>query len=203
MVFDLVGAVSPPWPLQVRVRRLLNSAYMQVVADYGLIQKSADLAFTAGDPFVDLPADFLKAMSVRAGGRVLRMVSDAEWAAYEAGDVQWGASTDGPSVWVLANPSQIMVWPAPSESTSTGGVLRYVAEATEMASDSDEPSVLPETWHDLLAWIVISQVGPTDQVKAHAAGVVNLQRSSLGVHVADRGGDDSSRITLRGYPGRG
>lgn len=203
MVYDLMGVTTPPWPLQVRVKSLLNQKYLRVVAESHLSDTRANLAFVAGVPEVSLPAGFLEVRSIRAGGVVLRMASDAEFAALRAGESAYGAAAMGPQVWVLKDPGQILVWPAPTESTLTGAELLYASVVTKMSLDTDVPAALPEPWHDLLAWMVLSEVGGTDQEKMQAASIVGDMRGGLVRHLGSRGGRGAGRIKLTGYPSRG
>lgn len=202
MVYDLMGVTTPPWPLRVRTKSLLNQVYMRTIAENRLNAGRASLAFTAGDPMVTLPAGVLEVRTIRAGGTVLRMASDVEMARHEAGDVTFGVVGDGPQVWTLVAPDRIMVWPAPTVTDPAGAELLYTLVVPKMSAETDVPSALPEPWHDLLAWMVVSQLASDPQDRAQAQVTVQDMRTGLAEHVADRGGDDTFRIKLVGYPGR-
>ena len=200
-VYDLLGVTVPPWPLQVRAKALINQAYMRFTAESHLRSEVASVAFVPGDPFIQVPADFLEVRSIRVDGTVLRLAADSELADLHATMFTGGDGGGGPRVWVLMGPGNIALWPAPGSGVSEIELV-YTAVTPEMSDDSDVPSDLPVPWHPLLAWAAVAELAVSDSAKAAAASKVQEIRGGLVAHVASRGGDDSSRIKLRGYPGR-
>lgn len=199
-VYDLLGVTQPPWPLVVRTRRLLNQAYLRVAAEAKLNRDTWWVSATPNADVINKPDECLEIETVvGSGGRVLRMASLSEYHAARAA----GWATDdpgrGPVMWVSMNPWSIMVWPPAGDPD--GVEIFGTRVVTEMQDESYSPEVLPEPWHGLLAWMVVAQIGGAED-RALAQAMVADMRAGLFEHVADRGGDDTSRIKLRGYPGR-
>lgn len=202
-VYDEMGVATPSWPIQRRVVKALTQAHIRVVAEEKLNHARADLAFVANDPDVALPADFLEIRSLRRSGVVLREVTDPEYAALVAANSVSATlvAYDGPMVYAMKEPNRVTVFPTPTAAVTLGAELWYVAKITPMASGAASPDGIPEPWHELLVCMVLAKLGPVP-LRPRWLEESRELRLALHYHVAERTGDDSYRIKLKGYPGR-
>jgi hypothetical protein len=202
-VFDEMGVTTPPYNIELRVRKSLIQAHLRVVAQEKLNHAVADLPFVADDPDVPLPADFLEIRSVRRGAYVMREITDPDYAALIAGQ-QVESTTqyyDGPVSYIMREPNRLTVWPTPTSATSAGAELWYVARPAPMAVDENTPAGIPDEWHELLVYMVLAKIGP-DQKRPMALEMARQLRTDLHNHVAERTGDNTYSLQMRGYPYR-
>lgn len=208
-VLDRLAISSGDTSRVTQINGLLSREYLRIVREERLGIATADLIFTAGDPLVDLPDDLMEIITIRRGETALRPVNRERMLSLEA-DRQGSAQADDPQVYAFEAPTRIRVEPAPTENDATGATLVYVAKpasqnaapAYGLAHDDDEPALLPEEFHDLIAERVIERIAASEEEAEQVAiaGAMSASlRAGLSSSMNRRSGRASSHIRPRGY----
>ena len=158
LVLDRLSVSSSETDKVALVHLLLNQEYVRLVAEEKLAIERADLIYTADDPLVDLPDDFSQIVKITVGGAPIRPISREDLAQYE------GSVFDSEiAAYTFEAPNRIRLPWAPEADDAAGAVLTYVPRPTLLATGSDEPSVIPYEYHDILAERVIVRMGAAEE----------------------------------------
>jgi hypothetical protein len=170
----------------------LNTEYLRLAAEEGLIEKTATLTVVAGNNSVDLPDDWQRTLQIVEDGKPLRPVTALEYA-----DIN---TTGGPRrVYFPQSPERILVTPAPTTSEAQGITIIYVARPTALSGDADIPSALPLEYHDILVELVLIRAFlAEEQLELSQSAQVNAQvlLERLRAHTRMSGGDGIGKMIL-------
>ena len=175
---------------------LLNEEYSRLVVEEKLALETVDLVYTADDPLVDLPNDVSQIVHVTSAGSILRPVSREDIDTYGAQPVNTEIAA-----YAFEAPNRIRLPWAPEESDLTGAVLTYIPTPAPMTADDDEPDLIPNGYHRILAELVTAQLAANEEegflvqtAEANAARLLQGLRGLLG----RRSGIGGPTIRVRG-----
>lgn len=198
-VLERLGVSSRRTAFLTQIQGQLFREYVRQVRMHELLKDNADLVLVAGDPYVDLPDDFLKVLTVRISGVTLREVTFPELAQQRGLRVATDSSQTGTYRYVFMDPDRLYLDDAPSESSSSGtGEVFYVARPPAWSSDDDSPDALPAEFHDLLAERTIYRMAQNqEEFATHAAmalQTVGMLEAELSEELTERTGQGNNRV---------
>lgn len=200
-VLERLGVSSNRTTFSEQVKGQLFREYVRAVREFELKKDVALLALSADDPFVDVPDDFLKALTLRIGTVVLRETTDRELAQAQASRTGALAADSGLDTFTFMDPDRFYLDPAPTADADQGATLFYVVRPPAWDDDSDSPDWLPEDYHDYLAELVVSRLAlnqeefathsvaaqaNADRLRASLLDEMDLRRGRRSQHVRRR-----------------
>lgn len=190
---ERLGISSTDTSKDTEIGLYLNAAILEVVADHALKTSKADLAFTAADPLVTLPADWVRTLSIQRGTVTLQPITWEEYAEFTAGE----RSADGPLYYDQASGTKLRVLPTPGDTDATGAVIWYVQSPT-----ADDPVDIPAQFHSLPCERVVALMAAAEEaldlVRDAEARAIDLE-DRLARFLQKRVGEGSQIIPLRVY----
>ena len=199
-VQDRLGLSTGDTAKNTQIQGLLNREYDRLVALNRLSLTSASLTYSSGNAVVSLPAGLRSVEGIYTPGGNLRPVSAAKLSDYEAA-YSGSLAPSSPTFYALltaptTGAGSIRVWPAPTSSASDWRIL-YQANTTDMASDSDVPTLLPEPWHPLLAEMVAYRMAVSEEsgeVAQMTERLVTAGMAELAAYARERVGWRPQRV---------
>lgn len=187
-----LGVSSSDARMTAYINSQLNTEYLRLAAEEGLLEKTASLTVVAGNNAVDLPDDWQRTLQITQGGIPLRPVTALEYA-----DIN--ALGSPRRVYFPQSPERILVAPVPTTSEAQGLTIIYVARPPALDEDSDTPSALPTEYHDILVELVLiraflAEEDPTlsQAAQLNAQGLIDRLRA----HMRMSGGEGIGKMVL-------
>lgn len=187
-----LGVSSSDARMTAYINSQLNTEYLRLAAEEGLLEKTASLALVAGNNVVDLPNDWQRTLQITQGGIPLRPVTALEYA-----DIN--ALGSPRRVYFPQSPERVLIAPTPTTSEAQGLTIIYVARPPALDEDSDTPSALPTEYHDILVELVLiraflAEEDPTlsQAAQLNAQGLIDRLRA----HMRMSGGEGIGKMVL-------
>lgn len=159
-----------------QLKNLINEAQRDVNNGTWVTAKSTTTALVSGTTYYDLPTDIVAVLRVTRDYKLLSETTiDALDAKFIGG--AWENSGGAPNSYFqdMSRPGQIGLYPFPNSAANAGNMrIIYIAQPTDLSSDSDEPFNSEERfrpYHDLLVFfscyrILMTDGSDKDNVKA-------------------------------------
>lgn len=186
-----------------QVTSALNQVMLEAHNQVDLIETATTLTINANALGANLPADFIRMISVLNGTLTMAPVTEQDLIAGRAQTAAGTAFTFSTvpvyyTVRTLVAGPQIQIWPSPTASTSLS--ILYVARPAVMANATDTPGAIPADFHWMLVEAAAERVAANEEMLqpgAYAGQIAQRLFAMLRVWKATIAGPSSqSRVRL-------